>query len=69
MHNSERQNNTVLVHQSLEELDSLLSALEEQIKLGVFSEQQDREPVEGAILDGQASPAEDDSFWMSEFMS
>lgn len=59
---SDLQSNAVMIHQSLEEIHNLLSALEAQTKLGLFPAQIEMETVEMSISTEQSLVLEDDSF-------
>ncbi|MBD2459558.1 hypothetical protein H6G89_00750 [Oscillatoria sp. FACHB-1407] len=55
------QNNVEMIHQSLEEIDTLLSILEEQIRLGLFTAQPDLE-IEIMTPEDQPLTLEDGAF-------
>ncbi|MBW4541213.1 MAG: hypothetical protein KME43_19055 [Myxacorys chilensis ATA2-1-KO14] len=59
---SDLQSNAEVIHQKLEELHTLLSALEEQTKLGHFPVPLKMETVEIATLEKRLPILEDGSF-------
>ncbi|MBV8887243.1 MAG: hypothetical protein JO235_25055 [Chroococcidiopsidaceae cyanobacterium CP_BM_RX_35] len=59
---SDLQSSAAMIHQSLEEVHTLLSALEAQTKLGLFPAQIETESVEIAVPAEQSLVLEDDSF-------
>ena len=62
---SDLQSNTEVIHQKLEELHTLLSALEEQTKLGHFPVPLKTEPVE-AVISEKRSPIVEDGFFLTD---
>jgi hypothetical protein len=60
-HKLELQNNAEIIYQSIEEVHVLLSALEEQIKLGLFAVQSEIETVEVVTPQEQSFCLEDGS--------
>ncbi len=58
---SDRKDNAVFIHQLLEELQTQISILEEQIETSLFSAQSKIDSAEGAMLK-ENSPALKDSF-------
>lgn len=62
----DQQSNTALIHQSLEEIHILLSAMEIQTKLGMSHTQPEMD-IEREISEDQLPMVEDDSLWIDEF--